>query len=235
MQRCCRQSSFLCQTLETLLPSCWEQARNRALYHPVAAYTVLIICFIRPLLARVPTISFYLPFLPALPFLASSKSLTNQSHTQNMSSCFGSRKKTGDREPLLPQYNVDTDLQNRLQEKFHTYQMVRALTKGAMPSTEQLIINLRALLASDILNPHDSSVTDSGRLLAKYTKQWLTHFIELLRNKNNEDQIQDFIWLLTQSKITLDTDDIKNRAASVKTKADAKAGMYILHLVSSSY
>lgn len=71
-----------------------------------------------------------------------------------MSSCFGSRKRKGeDTEALLPLYANDTSLQRTLHQKMHTYQMLRAISKGFMPSTEQVIVNLRTLLASDFLNP----------------------------------------------------------------------------------
>jgi hypothetical protein len=93
-----------------------------------------------------------------------------------------------------------------------------------MPSTEQLIINLRTLLASDILNPENPELSASGRLLVKDTKQWLAQFIEMLRNKNDGDQIQDFMWFLSKSRISLDTTDLVNTASQVKAKADATAG-----------
>ena len=148
-----------------------------------------------------------------------------------MSSCLGFRKTKGeDTEALLPKYADDTSLQRRLHQKMHTYQMLRALSKGFMPSTEQLIINLRTLLASDVLNPDTSDLSDSGRLLVKYSKQWLTQFIETIRHKNDDDQIQDFIWYLSKSKISLDTEDLANTASQVKSKADVTAGLQLWHL-----
>ena len=152
-----------------------------------------------------------------------------------MSSCFGFRKsKAEDTEALLPQYADDTSLQRALHQKMHSYQMVRALSKGFMPSTEQLIVNLRTLLASDLLNPDNPDLSDSGRLLIKYAKQWLAQFIELIRNKNDSDEIQDFIWCLSKSKVSLDTDHLASTASQVKSKADATAGIvssvcYCLH------
>ena len=106
--------------------------------------------------------------------------------------------------------------------------MLRALSKGFMPSTEQLIINLRTLLASDVLNPDNPDLSDSGRLLLKYSKQWLTEFIELLRNKNDKDQIQDFIWFLSKARISLDAEDITRNASKIRAKADATAGKFLI-------
>ena len=94
-----------------------------------------------------------------------------------------------------------------------------------MPSTEQLIVNLRTLLASDVLNPDNPDLSDSGRLMIKYSKQWLAQFIELVRHKNDNDEIQDFIWYLSKSKVSLDTDHLANTAGQIKSKADATAGM----------
>ena len=143
-----------------------------------------------------------------------------------MSSCFGLRKTKGeDTEALLPKYADDTSLQRTLHQKMHSYQMIRALSKGFMPSTEQLIVNLRTLLASNVLNPDNPDLSDSGRLLIKFSKQWLAHFIELIRHKNDNDEIQDFIWYLSKSRISLDTDHLADTAGKVKSKADATAGL----------
>ena len=95
-----------------------------------------------------------------------------------------------------------------------------------MPSTEQLIINLRTLLASDVLNPDNPDLSDSGRLLLKFSKRWLSQLIGTLRHKNDSDQIQDFIWFLSKSRVSLDTKDIARTASNVKAKADATAGKF---------
>ncbi|KAI9793650.1 MAG: hypothetical protein M1816_007545 [Peltula sp. TS41687] len=144
-------------------------------------------------------------------------------------SCFGiygSDDNDPDTEALLPRYEDDTTMQRRLRQKMHSYLMFRALSKGYMPTTEQLIVNLRTLLASDVLNPRNPGLGDSGRLLARYSKQWLTDFIELIRHKNDADQIQDFIWHLAHSKVTVDTDHISRVAASSRAKADASASKF---------
>ena len=94
-----------------------------------------------------------------------------------------------------------------------------------MPSTEQLIVNLRTLLASDVLNPDNPDLSDSGRLLIKFSKQWLAQFIEMIRHKNDNDEIQDFLWYLSKSRVSLDTNHLANTASQVKSKADATAGI----------
>ncbi|KAF2753779.1 bactericidal permeability-increasing protein [Pseudovirgaria hyperparasitica] len=152
----------------------------------------------------------------------------------NMSSCLGFRKSKGqDTEPLLPQYHDDTVLQRELHQKLHSYQMIRALTKGYMPSNEQAIINLRTLSAADILNPDNEDLSDSGRLLVRYTKLFLKQFMEMLQHKNSEDQIQDLIWYLSKSRVSVDVDDIAERASKAKAKADTAAAYQSLRTVGS--
>lgn len=94
-----------------------------------------------------------------------------------------------------------------------------------MPDTEQTIVNLRTLLASDALNPETPGLSDSGRKLLRFSKRWLTDFIELLRTKNDGDQIQDFIWFILHAKISVDTNDLIQTATHTRAKADASAGM----------
>ena len=138
-----------------------------------------------------------------------------------------------DEEALIPQYDDATDLQRRLHKKMHSYQMFRALSKGFMPSNEQLIVNLRTLLASDILNPDNPDLSDSGRNLVRYSKQFLKQFIELLLHKNDRDQIQDFIWFMTKARVSLDTENIQSHAKVSRTKADATAAYESLRTVGS--
>lgn len=153
------------------------------------------------------------------------------------SSCFGSdrrgSRRSAEQEPLLPQYNDETSLQRQLHQKLHTYQMVRALSKGFMPSNEQAIANLHTLLASDVLNPDNAQLSDSGQALVHYSKQWIKQLIQLLQDKNANDQIQDFIWYLSQARVSVDMEHIAERATKAKAKADSAAGMCSLgHMAS---
>ena len=145
-----------------------------------------------------------------------------------MSSCLGFRRKSNDEdtEALLPKYGDDTSRKRSLHAKMHTYQMLRALSLGYMPSTEQIIINLRTVLASDVLNPENPDLSDSGILLVKYSKRWLQQLIDLFRIRNDENQIQEFIWCASKSKVLLDTKGIAESASVAKKKADGNAGSY---------
>ncbi|KAL2444714.1 hypothetical protein ABEF95_017173 [Exophiala dermatitidis] len=152
-----------------------------------------------------------------------------------LSSCCGFGRKRGgeDTAPLLPRYEDDTARERAIHQKLHTYQMLRALSKGYMPSNEQTIINLRTLLASDVLNPNNKDLSESGRLLIRNCRNWLKLFIELLQHKNSQDQIQDFVWNLTKSRISLDVNDIAYTASKAKSRAEAQAAYQSFRTVGS--
>lgn len=145
-----------------------------------------------------------------------------------MSSCCGSRKpKRGsgdDTEPLLPRYEEDTSRQRQLRQKLHSYQMYKALSEGYMPSNEQVITNLRTLLASDVLNPRSDDVSEPGRQLARDVKTLMKSFIELLKEKNDEDQIQEFFWHLSKSRVSINASALSNQAAHATSQANTRAG-----------
>lgn len=152
-----------------------------------------------------------------------------------LASCCGYGRKRGgeDTTPLLPRYEDDTARERALHQKLHTYQMLRALSKGYMPSNEQTIVNLRTLLASDVLNPNNKELSESGRLLIRNCRTWLKLFIELLQHKNSQDQIQDFVWNLTKSRVSLDINDIAYSASKVKARAEAQAAYESFRTVGS--
>lgn len=127
-------------------------------------------------------------------------------------------------EPLLPRYEDDTSRQRRLHQKLHSYQMVRAISEGYMPTTEQTIANLRTLLASDILNLRNQDIGSVGRQLVRDSRLWIQVFIEFLEQKNGQDQLQQFLWRLARSRVEVDSERVSRQAAHVKARADTKAG-----------
>jgi hypothetical protein len=138
----------------------------------------------------------------------------------------GSEGRNRETEPLLPRYHDNTDLQRRLHEKLHSLQMFRALSDGYMPSTRQIIVNLRTLLASDLLarSPSNSGLNDSSRALVHYTNQLLAQLVELLEAKNKDDQVQDFVWHVAKSGRSLDVGRIVERASRTQAKSHAGTG-----------
>lgn len=142
-----------------------------------------------------------------------------------MSSCFGSRKPDrSDTQPLLAQYDETTALQTKVHAKLHTYQMLRALSKGYLPSTEQTTVQLRTLLAADVLNPTNTQLTADGRKFVRCVRRLITGVIELLREKNGQDQVQDLLWCVGRARVGLDTQDLVDTATSTKARADARSG-----------
>ena len=138
---------------------------------------------------------------------------------------FGDRNRDNEaRQPLLPQYEDETSLQRQLHQKLHSYQMMRALSRGYMPSNEQTIICLRTLLASDVLRPTGYHLSDATLALAHYSKQLIQQLIDLLRHKNSKDQIQDFIWYLIHARVSVDTADAVRRLSKSRARADTAAG-----------
>ncbi|KXT18820.1 hypothetical protein AC579_8234 [Pseudocercospora musae] len=150
-----------------------------------------------------------------------------------LSSCFARGNDMSEREPLLPQYEQDTELQRKLAQKLHSYHMYRALSKRYMPSTEQIIINLRTLLSSNLLNPDNDDLSTSGKRLLTHTRKWIQQFMDLLQHKNDRDQIQDLIWFLSKSRISVDVEHISAKARKSKAKADTVAAYQSLQTVAS--
>ncbi|KAJ5668932.1 hypothetical protein N7462_010002 [Penicillium macrosclerotiorum] len=126
-------------------------------------------------------------------------------------------------DPLLPRYEDDTARQRQLHQKLHSYQMLRALSEGYMPSTEQTIVNLRTLLASDVLNLRNQDIGTVGRDLVRDARLWIQTFIEFLNNKNADDNLQEFLWHLSRARVEIDRSQISQQAAQVKARADTKA------------
>ncbi|KAI9653822.1 MAG: hypothetical protein M1831_005689 [Alyxoria varia] len=144
----------------------------------------------------------------------------------NLLECCGRRRRgpQDDSDPLLPEdHDSDTKLQEELQRKLHTYYMLRALFKqGHLPSTEQSVIILRAALASDVLNPaRDASIRQSSRLTIASMKQLMSSLIDLIQHKISDDQLQNLIWALSRSKVSVDSEDLAQHVGSPKASTAA--------------
>lgn len=127
-------------------------------------------------------------------------------------------------EPLLPRYEEESTTQRRIRQQLRTYQKLRAFTEGYMPSTDQTIVHLRFVLASDVLNHRNQDIGPVGRQIILDCRNWLQTFIDFLHDKNGDDQLQEFLWHLSRSRASLDTAKLSRQAADVKTHANTKAG-----------
>ncbi|KAL2000994.1 hypothetical protein VTN02DRAFT_2372 [Thermoascus thermophilus] len=150
-----------------------------------------------------------------------------------MSSCCASRRsrQAAETAPLLPRRDAETDRQRRVQRKLHAYEMLRALNESYLPSTDQAVAHLRALLASAILNPDPDDLSDAGLQLVRDGKLWLRTVLEVLQEKNDRDQLQAFLWHLSRSRASLDTAALAGQASRAKARADTKAAYDSLRTV----
>jgi len=131
----------------------------------------------------------------------------------------------GETEPLLPRYDENASQHSRLQNKLRTYQMVRALYQGYMPSNDQIIVNLRRLLASDLLNSRHEDIGPVCRQLIRDSRLWIQVLIDFLHEKNGDDQLQEFLWHLSRSRASIDVNRISERASGAKARANPSAGI----------
>ncbi|KAI5306122.1 hypothetical protein KEM56_002154 [Ascosphaera pollenicola] len=114
---------------------------------------------------------------------------------------------SAEREPLLPQHEPqDTVAQRLVRDKLRLHFVRKAFRAGYMPSTEQLVGNLRALSAADFLNPKHSRLGPSGQLFLKDLTRCIDQLITLLLEKNADDALQDIIWLLPKQGDTIRSD-----------------------------
>ncbi len=121
-----------------------------------------------------------------------------------------------ERRPLLADYggggdgSATTTRQQRLHAKLHSYQILRALAAGYLPSTEQAVANLRTLLAADVFAGDGEAVYDrlspSGRVLVRLARRWLEQLIVLAEHKNGGDAVQAFVWSVTRVEVGVDVD-----------------------------
>lgn len=127
-------------------------------------------------------------------------------------------------EPLLPRYENESITQSRVRQKLRSYQKLCALAAGYMPSTEQTVAHLRAVLASDVLNHRNQDLGAAGRQILLDSRNWLQVAVDVLRDKNGDDQLQEFLFHLARSRASLDPAKLSRQASSSRTHADTKAG-----------
>lgn len=120
--------------------------------------------------------------------------------------CFG-EDDSAEREPLLPQHEPqDTIAQRLLRDKLRLHFVREAFRFGYMPSTEQVVANLRTLNAADFMNPKRTELGPSGELFLKDIKRCINQLITVLLEKNTDDALQDIIWLLPKQGDTVKSD-----------------------------
>lgn len=79
-------------------------------------------------------------------------------------------------------------------------------------------------MSVDLLNPTNAQLSADGRRLVRHMRRLIEELIEFLRDKNSEDQIQEFLWCVTRAQIRLDVGDMMQRAERAKAGADVGVG-----------
>ncbi|KAI5796947.1 hypothetical protein FPQ18DRAFT_422224 [Pyronema domesticum] len=141
--------------------------------------------------------------------------------------------------PLLnPEEEASTKLQATTLKKLHTYLLLRALSRGYLPSTAQATAHLQHLLASPLLHPQNIHLTPSGRRLIRDLRRLLQLLITVLEKKNGQDQLQDFLYFTRRARVGLDGGELLGAAGAATggiagATADISIGAEALNTVFS--
>ncbi|CAK7213523.1 hypothetical protein SCUCBS95973_001822 [Sporothrix curviconia] len=137
----------------------------------------------------------------------------------------------GERRPLLANGDEETENQRVLHQKLHTYQMVRAMGSGYLPSTAQAVANLRRIVPEQQQQhrsqPHHGSFSDlspSGRALSQLSTRFVEQLITLLEHKNGGDQIQDFVYCVQRARLDVNV-DVDLDVGQIQDQMAYRAGM----------
>jgi Family of unknown function (DUF5923) len=112
-----------------------------------------------------------------------------------------------DRQPLLPKNQpnklTSQELSKRreIRHKLRTYEILRALQNGYFPTTRQFTGHLAWILRSGILEPRNRRLSVRGRNTIRDLRGWIEAVSDEAENKNGGDEIQEFIWELSQADI----------------------------------
>jgi hypothetical protein len=114
-----------------------------------------------------------------------------------------------DRQPLLPKTQPqqpklspqEVSKKREIRAKLRTYEIILALSNGYFPTTKQFTGHLHWLLRSGILEPRNRRLSVKGRNAIRDVRAWIEAIAEEAEYKNGGDEIQQFIWELTQADI----------------------------------
>ncbi|BFZ60980.1 hypothetical protein YB2330_002037 [Saitoella coloradoensis] len=95
--------------------------------------------------------------------------------------------------------------EDAIRRKLQTYQQVRALSEGFMPTTPQIIAHAHAFLRSGVLDPRSRRLSSQGRTFIRDFRAWVEAAIQLLEEKNGNNEIQELIWHTSLSDVDVDT------------------------------
>jgi hypothetical protein len=119
---------------------------------------------------------------------------------------------SSERQPLLPNTQPQPKLspqevskRREIRAKLCTYEIIVALSNGYLPTTKQFTGYLNWLLQSGILEPRNRRLSVRGRNAIRDLRAWIEAVAEEAEFKNGFDEIQQFIWELSQADIEVGT------------------------------
>jgi hypothetical protein len=118
-------------------------------------------------------------------------------------------------QPLLPETQPqptrspqEVSKRQEIRIKLRTYEIILAVANGHFPTTKQFTDHLHWLLRSGILEPRNRRLSVRGRNAIRDLRAWIDAIAEEAEYKNGNDEIQQFIWELSQSDIDVGTNPL---------------------------
>jgi hypothetical protein len=115
-----------------------------------------------------------------------------------------------DRQPLLPKTQPkpspqEVSKKREIRAKLRTYEIILALSNGYFPTTKQFTGHLHWLLRSGILEPRNRRLSVRGRNAIRDLRAWIEAVAEEAEYKNGGNEVQQFVWELTQADVDVGT------------------------------
>jgi Family of unknown function (DUF5923) len=119
-----------------------------------------------------------------------------------------------DRQPLLPKSQPKPSVQEvskrrEIRAKLRTYELFLALQNGYFPTTKQFTGNLQWILRSGILEPRNRKLSIKGRNAIRDLRAWIESIVEESEYKNGSNEIQEFVWELSQADVDVGTPSLR--------------------------
>ena len=121
-----------------------------------------------------------------------------------------------DRQRLLPKTQPsapklspqEVTKRHEIRAKLRTYEIILALSNGYFPTTKQFTGHLHWLLRSGILEPRNRRLSVRGRNAIRDVRAWIEAVAEEAEYKNGNNEIQEFVWELSQADVDVGTQSL---------------------------
>ena len=118
-----------------------------------------------------------------------------------------------DRQPLLPKTQPsapklspqEVTKRREIRAKLRTYEIILGLSNGYFPTTNQFTGHLKWVLRSGILEPRNRRLSVRGRNAIRDLRAWIEAVAEEAEYKNGSNEIQEFVWELSQADVDVGT------------------------------